>query len=96
MIISLQELKEMKRFPNGVDQVEVLDYAILKVKRTMHRGRYLYTGTTTFTYKNLQVYHLEKATRSLKTLIPKAIVVFEQRNRQMENSRLTKMRLTNG
>jgi hypothetical protein len=91
--MTINELKEMKRFPKDLTQVEVKDQAKLVIKKfsmkssKTKRNIINYIGVVSFVYENGKEYSYTYAKKTLKETIKVSIEGFEQRNNQMLNYR---------
>jgi hypothetical protein len=87
--VSIEELKALRRFPKGQEEIEASDRAkiVLSKKqiKVTNKGRrlYKYKGIVTFTYCNGKDYDFIYEGRSLKKVLRSSMTTFEQRNKQM-------------
>lgn len=89
--MTINELKEMKRFPKDLTEVEVKDQAKLVIKKfsmkssKTKRNIISYMGIVSFVYENGKEYSYTYAKKTLKETIKGSIEMFEVRNNQMLN-----------
>ena len=87
--MSIEELRVLKKFPKGQEEIEVSDRAKIVLSRRQIKqyvgGKisYKYKAVVTFTYKNGQDYDFVYEEKSMKKVLSKSIKTFDQRNKQM-------------
>lgn len=87
--MSIEELKALKRFPKGQEEIEASDRAkiVLSKKqiKVTDKGRrlYKYKAVVTFTYINKKDYDFIYEGRILKKVLKSSIETFQKRNKQM-------------
>jgi hypothetical protein len=91
MVISIEELKSLKRFPTNETVLVAKDKATITLLRIPYgakkeeKPRYLFEARIQFTYENGREYEVYVREKNLKKTIEKAFIKFEQRNNQMKN-----------
>lgn len=89
--MTINELKEMKRFPKDKAVVSAAEKAVITICRIPHsvdkkgKVKYIYEGQVHFVYANGKQYRTDFRESSLKLTIKKTMQSFEQRNKQMLN-----------
>jgi len=89
--MTIEELRKMKKFPQGKTAVSASDKALVVISKTEHtvnkkgKKKFIYQGEVHFIYENGIQYRTDFREKTLKLTIKKTMECFDQRNKQMTN-----------